>query len=226
MPWSERWSLRPTQPPDCRRPASRRLPPRCSGHQEPEEGNSVRTLCSIFPVDRRTRRGLALCVAPAWFSVSCFLNVSYGCARGVVGRRQAGCRQRLAPVGESRLLAGSRAVVGDYWPPSIPPIPRTRTPLGAHRTVWGGAPGVSLRSTPGSLLQPFRDRCLWVSWQAQEDGFSRMNTQRADKPGGSSPRGGSFALPPAPSRGNRGSVDRASFRGRGGTRAAGPRASR
>ena len=54
------------------------------------------------------------------------------------------------------------------------------------------------------------------------DELLRMGKQRADKPGGSSPRGGSFALPPAPSRSHRGSVDRASFFGRGGMRAAGP----
>ncbi len=107
----------------------------------------------------RTRRGAhPVCVAPAWFTGSCFLDVFYGCACGGAGRRQAGCRQGPAPVWESPSSAGSRAVVGEHRPPSIPPIPRSRTPLGVHRSVWGGAPGVSLRSPPGSFLQPLQGR--------------------------------------------------------------------
>jgi len=151
------------------------------------------------PRDRTDSAGAhPVCVAPAWSAVSCFLDVSYGCACGGAGRRQAGCRQGLAPVGESPSSAGSRAVVGDHRPPSIPPIPRSHTPLTVDRSVWGGALGVSLRSTPGSFLQPLWDRCLWVSWEAQEEGFSRMNTQRADNTGGLSAQGASFALPPGP----------------------------
>ena len=94
---------------------------------------------------------------------------------------------------------------------------RVHAPLSGYTGRCGvGHRGCRFARPPSSFLQPLRDRCLWVSWEAQEERFSRMNTQRADKPGGSSPRGASFALPSAPSRSHPGSVDRASFCGRGG----------
>jgi hypothetical protein len=56
--------------------------------------------------------------------------------------------------------------------------------------------------------------------------FFRASTRRGRTNREVRPHGrGLFALPPAPSRSHPGTVDRASFRGRGRTRAAGPRAS-
>jgi hypothetical protein len=130
-------------------------------------------------VVRRTRRGPTLCVSrPLGPLEVVFLDVTYGCACGGAGRCQAGCRQGLAPLGESPLSAGSRAGVGDHRPPSIPPIPRSRTALGVHRSVWGGAPGVSLRSTPRSSLQPFQGTLGGTVDSSPRNGLGPYSTQR------------------------------------------------
>ena len=120
--------------------------------------------------------------------------------------------------GEERFWAGALGEVGAE--PGV-----RRCPPSSH-AERGRAVGCRRAPARGGVGWGCERRSRPASGVDEGDELLRMGKQRADKPGGSSPRGGSFALPSAPSRSHPGSVDRMSFRGRGGTRAAGPRASR
>ena len=74
-------------------------------------------------------RAHPLCVAPPWSTASCFLDVSYGCACGGAGPRQAGCWPRS---GNSPRRPGAR-----LWLVIIGPIDSTH-PAFTHPSRGAG----------------------------------------------------------------------------------------